>query len=129
MRTRNSFILVILVLLSVGAYPQSAKSEEDFLDQQKLTSHMILNMFLLNVDAGKIVIMGKTIRRSQLGATQVAYVHNLEDDRLEIALYLHLKEPILVPHFEDYYVDAINVDIDSKGEIVQITSHLVPYQE
>lgn len=118
-------VLLISVLIAGGLF-SVAKGENDFFDQQKMTSHLIVDMFLLNVDQGKLEIFGQSIERSQLISQQVAYVHNLSDDSLMITLYLGLKKPLRIPHFEDFHVDVISVDIDKDGSILQVKSHIVP---
>lgn len=120
-----AFILVIFAGGLIGV----ANSGNDFFDQQKMASHLILDMFLLNVDQGRLEIFDQKIERSQLESQQVAYIHNLNDDSLSITLYLGLKEPLRIPHFEDFHVDAISIDIDKDGNILQVKSHVVPDQE
>lgn len=117
--------VLILILLS-GGVVNVVKAENDFIDQQKLTSHLIVDMFLLNVDQGKLEIFNQKIERSQLISQQVAYIHNLEDDSLSITLYLGLKTTLRIPHFEEFHVDAISIDIDKEGNILQVKSHIVP---
>jgi len=124
----SGYIKLVLFIsaLIAGGITGVAKGDEDFIDQQKMTSHLIVDMFLLNVDQGKLEIFGHIIKRSQIHEEQVAYVHNLEDDSLSITIYLSLNEPVLVPHFTDFHVDAISIDIDKDGNILQVKSHLVP---
>jgi len=124
--------LKLIFLISVyvaGGLVGVAKSDNDFFDQQKMTSHLIVDMFLLNVDQGKLEIFGQTLQRSQLQAQQVAYIHNMDDDSLSITIYLSLKKPILIPHFAEFHVDAISIDIDKDGNILQVKSHVVPDAE
>ena len=125
----KKLVLLISILVAGGlldGFLSVAKGENDFFDQQKMTSHLIIDMFLLNVDQGKLEIFGQSIERSQLVSQQVAYVHNLSDDSLMITLYLGLKTPLRIPHFEDFHVDVISVDIDKDGTILQVKSHIVP---
>ena len=119
------FVLLTSVLIA-GGLVGVAKSNDDFFDQQKMTSHLIVDMFLLNVEQGKLEIFGQTLQRSQLQAQQVAYIHNMSDDSLSITIYLSLKNPILIPHFAEFHVDAISIDIDKDGNILQVKSHVVP---
>ena len=121
-------VVLISALFAVGV-TGFAKGESDFFDQQKMTSHLIVDMFLLNVDQGKLEIFGQKIKRYQLKSQQVAYIHNLDDNSLSITLYLSLEEPILIPHFEDFHIDAISIDIDKNGNILQVKSHLLPDHE
>ena len=121
-------ILTLLSAVMAGVYSETLTSEPDFIEQQKLTSNLIVNMFMLDVDKGKLVIFGQTLERSQLISHQVAYVHNLADDSLTISIHLQLKEGLLIPHFEDYLVDAISVEVDEDGRIKEIRSHVVPAQ-
>jgi hypothetical protein len=121
--------LTLISVILAGGLIGVANSGDDFFDQQKLASHLILDMFLLNVDQGKLEIFDQKIERSQLQSQQVAYIHNLDDDSLSITLYLGLKEPLRIPHFEDFHVDAISIDIDKNGNILQVKSHVVPDHE
>ncbi|WP_455376450.1 hypothetical protein [Kaarinaea lacus] len=122
---RIKAVALVSALFAVGI-AGVANGGSDFFDQQKMTSHLIVDMFLLNVDQGKLEIFGQKIKRHQLKSQQVAYIHNLDDDSLSITLYLNLKEPVLIPHFEDFHIDAISIDIDKNGNILQIKSHLLP---
>lgn len=122
------WVILISVFL-VGGVVSVAKGENNFFDQQKLTSHLIIDLFLLNVDQGKLEVFGQIIKRSQLQSQQVAYIHNLEDDSLSITIYLSLKESILIPHFEEFQVDVISIDIDKDGNILQVKSHVVPQNQ
>ena len=127
----HRMLLSILTLLSAamaGVYSEISNSEPDFIEQQKLTSNLIVNMFMLDVDKGKLAVFDQTLKRSQLISHQVAYVHNLDDDSLTISIHLQLKEGLLIPHFEDYLVDAISVEVDEDGRIKEIRSHVVPAQ-
>ena len=119
-------LIVLISVLVAGGMVNVAKGGDDFFDQQKLASHLIVDMFLLNVDQGKLEIFNQKIERSQLVSQQVAYIHNLDDDRLSITIYLGLKTPLRIPHFEDFHVDAISIDIDQDGNILQVKSHIIP---
>ena len=126
MRSRQIKIVILISVFIAGGLVNVAKADSDFSNQQKITSRLIVDMFLLNVDQGKLEIFGQTIKRSQIQEQQVAYIHNLQDDSLSITIYLNLTEPVLIPHFTDFHVDAISIDIDKDGNILQVKSHLVP---
>ena len=129
MWSRQLKLIVLISVFIAGGLAGVAKGDNDVFDQQKMTSHLIVDMFLLNVDQGKLEIFGQTLQRSQLLAQQVAYVHNMDDDSLSITIYLSLKNPILIPHFAEFHVDAISIDIDKDGNILQVKSHVVPDEQ
>ena len=118
---RHIFIMTSAVILVT--IPVVSSAEIDFLEQQKITSHLIINMFLLNIDEGKLELFGEVLKRDQLDAHQVYYIYNLEDDDLEIGIYLKLKKPLVIPHFEDFSINGVSVDIDKDGNIKEIKSH------
>ena len=126
MRKAFISILTLLSAVMVGVYSEVVSSEPDFIEQQKLTSNLIVNMFMLDVDKGKLKVFGQKINREQLISHQVAYVHDLHDDNLTITIYLQLKESVLMPHFENFIVDAISVDVGEDGAIKEIRSHVIP---
>lgn len=129
MRSRNIKTALLLAIFLACGLIGTSNADNDFFDQQKMTSQLIVDMFLLNVDQGKLEIFGQTIQRSRLQPQQVAYIHNLDDDNLSITLYLGLTEPVRIPHFEDFYVDLISIDIDKDGNIIQVKSHIVPAEQ
>jgi hypothetical protein len=129
MRAGYIKLIILISVFFAGGLVSVIKAEDDFFDQQKMTSHLIVDMFLLNVDQGKLEIFDQKIERSQLVSQQVAYIHNLDDDSLSITLYLGLKTPLRIPHFEDFHVDAISIDIDKDGNILQVKSHIIPDQK
>ena len=101
----------------------------DFLDQQKINSHLIANMFMENVDEGRISIFGHVLKRAELEQQNVAYIHNFKDNSVSICIRIKIKERFSVPNFENYYVEAISVDVDEGGKIEQVRSHIKPYKE
>ena len=101
----------------------------DFLDQQKINSHLIANMFMENVDQGRISIFGHVLKRAELEQQNVAYIHNFKDNSVSICIRIKIKERFPVPNFENYYVEAISVDVDEVGKIEQVRSHIKPYKE
>jgi len=100
--------------------------EVDLFEQQKLTSHLLINLFLEKLDQGGLVVFDHFISRSDLQSHQVAYVHNIVDDSLLVRLCFKLKKKILVPSFEDFYVDGITVETDKKGNIIQVKTLVLP---
>lgn len=128
MRKQLLYVYTLLPVLVAGTYSEILRSETDSIDQQKLISNLIIDMFLLNVDKGKLIIFGYKIKRSQITSKQVSYTYDLDEDSLSISIHLQLNEHILVPHFQNYHVNEISVDVDADGNIQQIKSHVIPYE-
>lgn len=106
---------------------QAAKAEEgDLFKQQKLTSHLLVNLFLEKVAQNELIIFEKNISRSDLQPHQVSYVYNMADDSLLVRLCFTVQKKILVQNFEDYYVDMITAETDKDGNIIQIKTHVSP---
>lgn len=129
--TKKSLIFIISYLISCAvlfdASTSIAKAEEtDVFEQQKLTSHLLINLFLEKLDQGGLIVFDHILNRPDLQAHQVAYVHNIVDDSLLVRLCFKLQKKILVPNFEDFYVDGITIETDKKGNIMQVKTHVSP---
>lgn len=118
--------LILSYLLFVVSIPIVEAEEIESFEQQKLTSHLLINLFLEKVGQGELVIFKQTIKKSDLQSHQVSYVHNIIDDSLLVRLCFKLHKQILVPKFEDFYVDRITVETDKNGSIMQIATHVSP---
>ncbi|MEE8378909.1 MAG: hypothetical protein V3R49_00850, partial [Gammaproteobacteria bacterium] len=57
------------------------------------------------------------------------YVHNINDDSLLARLCFKLQKQILVPKFENFYVDRITVELDKNGNIIEIATHVAPLEK
>ena len=120
-----SFLISFFTLFNISTPVVEAEELESF-EQQKLTSHLLINLFLEKVDQGELVIFKHIIKRSDLKSHQVSYVHNIVDDSLLARLCFKLQKQILVPEFKDFYVDRITVETDRNGKIIQIATHVSP---
>lgn len=125
-------VLVLLtgfiVVLSVNSSVFAQQDSFDFLDQQRLNSNLIVNLFLENVNRGEIDIFGHVLTESDLEKRHVSYIHNLKDSSISVSIHFKLKIKINVPKFEMYYVDAVSVDLYESGEIKKIRTHVKPYE-
>lgn len=106
--------------------PTVEAEETDLFEQQKLTSHLLINLFLEKVDQGELVIFENILKRPDLKSHQVSYVHNIIDNSLLVRLCFKLQKQILVPKFENFYVDRITVETDKNGKIIEIATHVSP---
>jgi hypothetical protein len=127
-----AFTLSFLLVFSLLFFHSMATAETgdaDFFEQQKISSHLLVNLFLEKLDQSGLVIFKQTISRADLKAHQVSYVHTIADDSLFVRLCFKLKRTILVPNFENYYVDGLTIETDTKGNIIQIKTNISPLQK
>lgn len=123
------FVVMCLMMSSVVlcvSVPVVKAEEAEIFEQQKLTSHLLINLFLEKLDRDKLIIFKQVINRPDLQAHQVSYVHNIIDDSLLVRLCFKLQKVILVPEFEEFYVDGITVETDKDGNIIQIKTQVSP---
>ena len=118
-----SFLIVFFASLEISLPTAEAEGAELF-EQQKITSHLLINLFLENIDQNDLVIFKQFITRSDLQPHQVSYVHNISDDSLLVRLCFNLKKKIKIPRIENAYVDRITVEIDKNGNIIQVITHV-----
>ena len=119
------FIILIVFFASLEISLPTAEAEvTELFEQQKLTSHLLINLFLENIDQNELVIFKQIITRSDLQPHQVSYVHNISDDSLLVRLCFNLKKKIKIPRIENAYVDRITVEIDKNGNIIQVITHV-----
>ena len=104
-----------------------AQAEEASLfSQHKLTSHLLINLFLEKVDQDKLVVFEKKLSRSDLQPYQVSYVHNIVDDTLVVRLCFKLHKRIPVPNYENLFANQITAETDKDGNITAIKTHISP---
>lgn len=121
------FLIVCLIIVSAvfSISISTVKAEEvEIFEQQKLTSHLLINLFLEKLDQNELLIFHHALNKHDLQAHQVSYVHNITDDSLLVRLCFKLKKVILVPEFEEFYVNGITVETDQYGNIIQIKTQV-----
>lgn len=119
------FLTAFSVFINVSI-PTVKAEEVDLYEQQKLTSHLLINLFLEKLDQDELVIFEHVISRADLQPRQVSYVQNMVDDTISVHLCFNLQKTILVPKFEHFYVDKITVETDKDGAIIQVRTHVTP---
>ena len=120
-----TFLIFFSTLFVISTSTIEAGEMESF-EQQKLTSHLLINLFMEKVDQGELVIFEYILKKTDLKSHQVSYVHNINDNSLLVRLCFKLQKQILVPKFENFYVDRITVETDKNGKIMQIATHVSP---
>jgi hypothetical protein len=121
------FPLLTLATLWFSGSAFGEKESHDFIDQQKLHSHLVVDMLMQHIDKGEIDIFGHVLKRNELEKRYVAYIYHFKGDRVSIDVHFKLKPKIPVPNFESYYVDAISIDIDNNGRIEKIRTQVKPF--
>ena len=122
------FLTAISVFIYI-ATPTVKAEEVELYERQKLTSHLLVNLFLEKLDQNEMVIFEQAIGRTDLQPRQVAYVQNMVDDTISVHLCFNLQKTILVPKFEHFYVDRITVETDKNGDIIQVRTHVAPVEK
>jgi len=129
-RPKYFFLSVLLVFLFAGMWEKPCKADSGGLyQQQKMASHLLVNAFLEKVDHDELSIFDQQIKRDDLAPHHVAFVHNIADDELKAQLCFILTKYILVPDFENFYVEKITVDMDKDGNIIQVSTHVSPVEQ
>jgi hypothetical protein len=124
-----SFLIVFSALFGISMPTVEAEEGGSF-EQQKITSHLLINLFLEKIDHGELVIFEHTITKSDLQPHQVSYIHSMADDSLLVRLCFKLQKKIKVPRVEDIYIDRITVETDKSGQILQVITHVsLPEEE
>lgn len=124
------WFLVVAIACSATLPVIEANAEQASLfEQQKLASHLLVNMFLEKVDHEDLSIFEHQIKRSDLVPHHVAFVHTLADDELKAQLCFMLAKYIVVPNFENFYVEKITVDMDKDGDVIQVSTHVSPVEQ
>lgn len=118
---------IVYFVIFIFLTPTINAETTELIEQQKLTSNIMTNLFLEYVDQkGGLLIFGSTLKRSDLQSHQVSYVHNIADDSLVISLCFKLLKVVLVPEFEEYYVERVTVEMDKDGNIIKIKTGVSP---
>ena len=121
--TRKIILLSLLAsLASVSSIPKAISEEVDVFCEQKMLSHLMVDIFLEKVDKGEVLILERKLSRSDLQPCKVAYIHDTSDNSFTIHLYFKLKTKILMPGSEDLYIDGITVITDENGSITRIST-------
>lgn len=126
------FSIIYLIIFSAvfNISISTVKAEEvEVFEQQKLTSHLLVNLFLEKLDQNELLIFNHALKRHDLQAHQVSYVHNIVDDSLLVRLCFKLQKVILVPDFKEFYVDGITVETDKDGNIIQVKTNVSPLEK
>ena len=118
-------LLVVLTMFNAGGLVTAEESRHGIYYQNQMTSHMLIDLFFQQIDKAELVIFENTIRREMIEPTQIAYVYTFKNDELTISIYSKLKKSLLIPHFEDFYVDGISINVDELGNIKEIKSHVI----
>jgi hypothetical protein len=122
-------LLLMIPFLLCATLASAAVADKDLAQRQRLTSHLLINMFLKKVDDDKLILFGKRVSSSDLEPYQVSHVHNLMDDTLLIRLYFKIRKKILIPDYENYYVEGITVETKPDGKLIQIITQVSPFAE
>lgn len=123
-------ILLLLLLASSSLAIQAEDGSTDFFEQQKLTSRLLTDMLLEKIDAsGGLELFGQTITREDLISHQVAYIHNLADDSLQICVRFLIAEELVVPDYEDFLVKQVSIVVDQEGNILEVNAHVTAREE
>ena len=133
MKNKPLFLTIgTLVLLAavLDVTTLSVKADKvDLFEQQKLASHVLINLLLERIDQGDLVVFEQALTKTDLQPHQVSYVHNLLDDSLLVRLSFKLQKKIFVPDFKDFCVDRITIETDEDGNVLQVISHVSPLKE
>ncbi len=120
---KRCVLTIIFILFSVSI----TKAESiDIYEQQKIQSHLLVNLFMEQIAKDGLTIFGHKIDQSDLHSHHVAYVHDTVNDSLKVQLCFTLSDPIAVPDFDSFYVNRITVDVDKDGHIIEISTHVFP---
>lgn len=126
---KSSTLCAVLALtLSFSTFATGNNEERaiDFLEQQKINSYLILNMFMNNVAQGKVEIFGTVLTPNVLEARYLAYLHHFKDESVSVCIHFGLKVDIDVPNIDQYIVDEISVEFDENGNIEYIRTIVKP---
>lgn len=117
-------LLVVLIMFGSGGSVIAEELRNDIYYQNQMTSQMLIDLFFQQIDKGELVIFENTITREMIEPTQIAYIYTFKNDELTISIYSKLKKSLRIPHFEDFYVDGISINVDELGNIKEIKSHV-----
>lgn len=122
--------LLLLMLVSglPVAYPAHLLEGIDHVENQRIESRMIMNLFLDSVDEGKVKIFDKILTRENLQPVSVSHKYQLLEDKLVIHIECKLVPPMPLPNMPQYKVDVLTVETDEFGNIIQLVSRVRPMQ-
>ena len=126
MRKITKVFITVLFIITCGALSKPALSAESFTEQQKIESHLIINLFLDAVERGELMVFEQVISRSMLEPVKISYVYDIRNDDIMIRIYSRLFEPMVVPHYEQFYVNGVSVSVDDSGDIIDVSVHVLP---
>lgn len=120
------FIFSVFLVLFSESMPLNVAADEnrDIYEQQKLTSHLLINLFMEQIEEDGLTIFGNALGKSDLHSHHVAYIHNTANDTLQVQLCFTLAKQILVPDFDSFFVEKITVEMDKNGNIIEILTHV-----
>ena len=125
-RQKLTMRIILLYLLaslsSVSSIPKAKAEEVDVFCEEKMLSHLMIDMFLEKVDQGEVLVFERKLSRSDLQPCKVAYIHDTSDGSFTIHLYFKLKKKILMPGSKDLYIGGITVITDENGTITRINT-------
>ena len=86
----NKVFISVLFIIACSVVAKSALAAESFTEQQKIESHLIINLFLDAVERGELIVFEQVLSRSMLEPINISYVYNIENDDITISLYSRL---------------------------------------
>lgn len=116
--------LITFTVLAINLISAVEAEETDYFTQQKVTSHLLINLFLQKLGKEQLQIYQHAVTKSDLVSHQVSYVHNITDDSVRARLHFKLKDQWLIPGFEEYFVEGIVVEMNKNGKILEVSTHV-----
>ena len=126
-KLKLKYFVLFVVLISFSALtPVGTVNAEnvDFFEQQKMTSYMLINLFMDQVGQEGLSLFDDKVKKAELHSPHVASVHHTANDTLQVELCFTITKRILVPDFESFYVEKITVEMDQDGNIIEILTHV-----
>ncbi|MDH5326481.1 MAG: hypothetical protein OEZ68_14860 [Gammaproteobacteria bacterium] len=98
---------------------------EDFIEQQKLASHLIVRLFLVNLREGDIELLGRSLARDDIIPKQVSFAYEIQTDTVTVHIYNELVKPLTVPLQQNFVVKGVTVIVSDDGVIQEVKAHMV----
>ena len=114
----------LALALNLGFSPVASAKSQDFVGQQKLTSHLIVNMFLQHLDNSDLSLLGQSINSDNLLPQRVSFNYQIQNDKLNVDIYNVLVSPLPVPEQADLFISGITVTVDDNGVIEDVKAHV-----